>query len=337
MSNLKSILITGGAGYIGCVLTRKLVEIGFKVRVFDSLIFGKDGLSDLISNGSIELFVDDIRNQSALHNAIKNVDCVIHLAAIVGESLCSKIPQAAKQINEIGTKKLVEVCKKDGVERFIFASTCSNYGSSSTMVNENTVVQPFSLYSETKINSEYFILNSKTDDFEPCVLRFATAFGFSPRMRFDLLLQEFIRDAIVDNKITIFGSEYWRPLVHVEDISNACISVIQGANDLISGEIYNVGDTNQNYTKYELAKMVQNYLPTTKIEIQKSKKDPRNYKVSFDKIKNNLKFRITKTVQDGILEIVTKIKNNELDPRKSEFSNIAKHVENVKVYQNTFS
>ena len=332
LSNLQSILVTGGAGYIGSVLTRNLVRLGFKVRVLDSLIFGKNGISDLISNNSIELVIDDIRNQKAVLESIKDIDCIIHLAAIVGDPLCSKVPQAARQINYLGTKNLIDLCKSNGVRRFVFASTCSNYGSSSTIVNEKTVVNPLSLYAETKIMSEQYTLDSKNENFEPCVLRFATAFGISPRMRFDLLLQEFIRDAVIDKKISVYGPDYWRPLIHVDDISNACISTIKSTKESISGEIYNVGDNNQNYTKLELAKMVQKYIPETKIEIQESKKDPRNYKVSFDKITNKLRFKIAKTVEDGIQEIVDKIQNKQLDPIDSDFSNLSKLTENVKVY-----
>lgn len=332
LNDLQSILVTGGAGYIGSVLTRKLVKLGFKVRVLDSLIFGKKGISDLISDNSIELVIDDIRNQKAVLESIKDIDCIIHLAAIVGDPLCSKIPQAARQINYLGTKNLIDLCRSGGVRRFIFASTCSNYGSSSTIVNEETMVNPFSLYAETKILSEQYILDSKNENFEPCVLRFATAFGISPRMRFDLLLQEFIRDAVIDKKISVYGPDYWRPLIHIDDISNACITTIKSSKESISGEIYNVGDNNQNYTKLELAKIVQKYIPETKIEIQESKKDLRNYKVSFDKITNNFKFKITKTVEDGIQEIVDKIQNNQLDPIDSDFSNLSKLTENVKVY-----
>lgn len=332
MTKFDSVLVTGGAGYIGSVLTRKLVERGYRVRVLDSLIYGKDGILDLISEKSIELIIGDIRSERMLKNAVKGMDCVIHLASIVGEPLCNKIPKAARQINEEATKKLVNISKEEGLARFIYSSTCSNYGSSSKVVNESTPLKSLSLYSETKVNSESYILKSIEPNFEPCILRFATAFGFSPRMRFDLLLQEFIRDAIVNKKITVFGPDYWRPLVHVNDISNACILSIEKTAKLINGEIYNVGDNNQNYKKISLARQIQKYLPSTKIEVQELKKDPRNYKVSFDKIKNKLHFKITKTIPDGISEILEKIKKGELNPRDSEFSNMSKLTEKVKVY-----
>ena len=193
-------------------------------------------------------------------------------------------------------------------------------------------VNSLSLYSESKVKSESLILGAQTGQFETCVLRFATAFGISPRMRFDLLLQEFIRDAIVNGKMVIFGPDYWRPLVHVDDISAACILAIKSPSDLISGEIYNVGDNSQNYKKIDLAQLVQKYIPTTEIEIQELKKDPRNYRVSFDKISDKLHFKITKTVEDGIREIVNKIQDKTLDPKESEFSNMSRLTEQVRAY-----
>ena len=295
MSRFSNILVTGGAGYIGSVLTRNLVLSKYNVKVLDSLVFGQDGISELVSNNSVNLFVGDIRNKEIIPDVLKEVDCVVHLAAIVGEPLCSKIPKAARQINEFATKHLIDSCKKSGVQRFIFASTCSNYGSSLGFVNEDTPLESLSLYSETKVKSESYILDSKEDNFEPCILRFATAYGISPRMRFDLLVQEFIRDALIDKKISIFGPNHWRPLVHVDDIVSACITAIENSSN-ISGEVYNVGDNEQNYTKMNLAELVQKYIPSSTIEVTETKQDLRNYNVSFDKIKNKpLEFRKNST------------------------------------------
>ena len=324
--------MTGGAGYIGSVLTRKLVERGYSVRVLDSLIFGKNGISELVSTKSVELIEDDIRNEKALEKAVKGMDCAIHLAAIVGEPLCNKISVAAMQINELATLKLLHTSKKEGISRFIYSSTCSNYGVASETVDESTPVNSLSLYSETKVRSESYTSQLKDSNFETCILRFATAFGLSPRMRFDLLLQEFIRDAIIDSKIVVFGPNYWRPLVHVDDISNACILAIEKPSEIISGEIYNVGHNAENYTKMKLAELVQEQIPSAEIKVQELKKDPRNYKVSFDKIKNKLNFQITKTVSDGIREIVNEIQQGKLDPRETDFSNMSRLTENVRVY-----
>ena len=177
MSLSKSILVTGGTGYVGSVLVNRLVKEKFNVKVIDSLVFGNDGISQLIDKNLIEFFNIDIRDSKNMVKVLENVDCVIHLAAIVGEPLCKKIPDAAKQINEIATKNIANLSKKHGVKKFIFASTCSNYGSSLEIVDERSPVQPLSLYSECKVNSEKFILDMNNENFSTCILRFATAHG----------------------------------------------------------------------------------------------------------------------------------------------------------------
>jgi len=329
MSSLNSILITGGAGYVGSVLVKKLVSLNYDVKVIDSLVFGNDGISSLIDEGKIQFFNLDIRETEKISSIIQDVDCVVHLAAIVGEPLCKKIPDAAKQINEFATKNLINICKNNNVKRFIFASTCSNYGSSKNMVNESSPVMPLSLYSECKVNSEKFILEKNDENFDACILRFATAHGLSPRMRFDLLVQEFIRDAIVDKKISIFGADFWRPLVHVKDMADACISAINAQSELISGQIYNVGHDNENYTKIKLAEIIKEFITDVEIEIIESKKDPRNYKVSFEKIKNSLNFKPKFSVRDSVIEILENIESGKIDPRDSEFSNMSKLTEKI--------
>ena len=324
MTSIQSILVTGGAGYVGSILTNELVKKNYDVKVVDSLVYGDAGISSLIDQNKIEFFNLDIRDSSKIASILKNVDCVIHLAAIVGEPLCKKIPEAAKQINEIATKNLVNLCKNNNVKRFIFASTCSNYGSSLNIVDESSPVKPLSLYSECKVNSEKYIIDNNSDKFQTCILRFATAHGLSPRMRFDLLVQEFLHDALVDKKISIFGEDFWRPLIHVDDMASACISVVDASSITISGQIFNVGSSNENYTKKQLANIIQKHVSDIKIEIVKSKTDPRNYKVSFDKIKQILNFQPKRTVENSVVEILSKIEDGTVDPRQSEFSNMSK-------------
>ena len=324
MTSIQSILVTGGAGYVGSILTNELVKKNYDVKVVDSLVYGDAGISSLIDQNKIEFFNLDIRDSSKIASILKNVDCVIHLAAIVGEPLCKKIPEAAKQINEIATKNLVNLCKNNNVKRFIFASTCSNYGSSLNIVDESSPVKHLSLYSECKVNSEKYIIDNNSDKFQTCILRFATAHGLSPRMRFDLLVQEFLHDALVDKKISIFGEDFWRPLIHVDDMASACISVVDASSNSISGQIFNVGSSNENYTKKQLANIIQKHVSDIKIEIVKSKTDPRNYKVSFDKIKRILNFQPKRTVENSVVEILSKIEDGTVDPRQSEFSNMSK-------------
>ena len=329
MTSFESVLITGGAGYVGSVLTNELVKKKISVKVIDSLVFGDSGISTLIDSKEIEFFNIDIRQTDKISSILKNVDCVIHLAAIVGDPLCKKIPQAARQINEFATKNLVTLSKKQNVKRFAFASTCSNYGSSLDTVDESSQIQPLSLYSECKVNSEKFILEQNDKTFETCILRFATAHGLSPRMRFDLLVQEFLRDAIIDKKISIFGADFWRPFVHVDDMASACILVLNAKSELVSGEIYNVGSTKENFTKKQLAEMIKEFIHDTEIEITESTNDLRNYKVSFEKIKKTLNFETKKTVKDSIIEILREIESGNIDPRASEFSNISKLTQKI--------
>jgi len=315
-----TVLVIGGAGYVGSALIPHLLKSGFKVKVLDLLIFGKDGISELISQNKIDFIEGDIRNEQILDQSTNNVDHVINLAAIVGEPLCKLVPKIAKEINELTNQKLVDICKKKNISRFIFSSTCSNYGSSTDLADETFPVNSLSLYSETKVNSEKYLLKNRNNNFHPCILRFATAYGVSPRMRFDLLLHEFIRDAIVDKKITLFGAEYWRPLVHLNDISQACILALQTPIELISGEIFNVGSNEENYTKLQIAQMVQSMFQNVDIEIIDSKKDPRNYRVSFNKIKDKLGFSSTMTLFDGIQEIKNAI-DQGLNPQDTDFTN----------------
>lgn len=331
MNDINSVLVIGGAGYIGSVLSPKLVDSSFDVKILDSGFFGLSGIEGLLDN-SVQLFHGDIRNNNFLDETLKDVDCVIHLAAIVGDPLCKKNPMAARQINLESTQKLVELSRKNHVKRLIFASTCSNYGTSTKMVDESSELNSLSLYSETKVSSESIVLNNNDSDMNTTVLRFATAFGLSPRMRFDLLLQEFIRDAYVENKIVLYGPESWRPLVHVQDISNACIKAVQVENEKISGEIFNVGSNEGNFTKIQLAKLIQEHLPQTEIEIHPLQKDPRNYKVSFEKIKNLLHFEAKMSVKNGISEIITSIQEGKLNPQDSEFSNMSKMTEKIPVF-----
>ena len=331
MNKLKHILVTGGAGYVGSTLVNRLTSNNYQVSALDSMVFGNDRISDLFQSNAVQFIQGDIRDNKILEKSLEGIDCVVHLAAITGP-LCDRIPEATKQINEVATLNLLNLCKKKQVKRFIFASTCSNYGSNLDVVDESTPLMSLSLYSETKVKMESAILNSKDSNFDPCVLRFATVFGLSPKMRFDLLVQELILDAILNKKIKIFGPQYWRPLVHVNDVATACILGIESPSDLISGEVYNVGSNEQNYRKLELAELVKEQIPDTEIEIQESKKDPRNYRVSFDKISQKLHFKAEKTVRDGIAEIVNSIRKDLFDPSASSSSIRTNQVEKVSVY-----
>ena len=177
MVSISSILVTGGAGYVGSTLVNDLANCGYNVRTLDSKIFCPEKNNNFLKNKLIEFIHGDIRNNNLLASCLEGIDCVIHLAAVTGP-LCDKAPKATIQTNEVATKELVNLCKKKKIKRFFFASTCSNYGSNLKIVNEQTPLKPVSLYSETKVNSESLVLDSKSINFEPCILRFSTVFVF---------------------------------------------------------------------------------------------------------------------------------------------------------------
>lgn len=319
----QTIVITGGAGYVGSVVTNRLINEGYNVKVIDSLIFGGNGLLQFYDNINFEFIKEDIRNIEKIIPHLEGASYVINLAAIVGEHLCKKIPNDAYEINQIATKKLIDACKKSKVSNFIFASTCSNYGviQDGQFATENSPLNPISLYSKTKVESENYVISETDEQMSGTVLRLATVYGLSPRMRFDLLLHELLLDAITKNKISLYGPSYWRPLIHVQDVADAIITVLKSPNEKIKGNIFNVGNSEQNFTKQDLANMIKNEIPTTKIVIEDEKKDLRSYKVSFDKIKEELGYSTKKSVKDGIQEIVSAIRNEVIDYNDIKFSN----------------
>lgn len=324
---MKKILITGAAGYIGSILTRQLIDRGYYVIGYDNLTFGGESLLSIFSNTKFKFIKGDIRNLQNLREVLRNeLYGVIHLAAIVGDPACAKDPQTAKQVNWEASKNLFDICNNDtNIVRFIFASTCSNYGKmpGDIYLNENSPLNPVSLYAELKVKFEEYLLTSKIrENFIPTSLRFATAYGISPRMRFDLTVNEFMRDVTLGKELKIFGEQFWRPYCHVEDLARACIFALEAKEEKVNQNVFNVGETSENYTKKMIAEEILKIIPDAKISYVHKEEDPRDYKVDFSKIKNELGFFITKKVPDGLNEIYNLIKIGILDdPCSKKFSN----------------
>ncbi len=322
------VLITGGAGYIGSVLTRQLLEKGYQVRVLDCLNYGGESILGVLSNPNFEFLRGDIRRKADVAEALQDVDAVVHLAAIVGDPACAKQPQLARETNLNASLMLYELCQnQSSVKRFVFASTCSNYGKmeGSDYIDETAPLKPISLYAELKVAFEQHLLSSKTrGDFIPTALRFATVYGISPRMRFDLTVNEFTRDAALGRELVIYGEQFWRPYCHVEDLARACALILESPCDKVDHEVFGVGDKSENYQKKMLAEEIKRILPETKVKYVHKDEDPRDYRVDFTKIKKQLGFSITKTVPQGIREIVFVIQNGILhDPFNKIYSNIS--------------
>jgi len=299
------VFVAGGAGYIGSVLCRQLYDSGHEVTAFDRLMFGAQSLEDLLDEPRFRLIEGDIRDESALGKAIPGHDAVVVLAAIVGEPACNRDPDAARETNFGGAMNLLNVSKATDVERFVFASTCSNYGVSApdALVDENAELNPISVYAESKVNAENEILAAASDSFCPSVLRFATAFGVSPRMRFDLLVSDFTLAAVRDGRLSIYGQQFWRPFVHIADISRAVEQVLSAQHEDVSGEVFNVGSNEENYRKIDLGEAVRTEVKGTELKFVEKNEDPRSYRVNFDKIRERLGFRAEWSVPDGIREV----------------------------------
>jgi nucleoside-diphosphate-sugar epimerase len=306
------VLITGGAGYIGSVLVRQLLSKNYKVRVYDSLKFGGEALYDVMLNPDFEFVHGDIRDNDKLHEALKGVDAVVHLAAIVGDPACKLYSEEATETNWTASVALFEAAEKSGLKRFVFASTCSNYGKMpdpNSFVSETSELRPVSLYAELKVKFEKFLLEERRDsNICSTALRFSTVYGFSPRIRFDLTVNEFTRNATIHGEQEIWGAQFWRPYCHVEDLARSVVLVLESPEEKVRANVYNVGTTEENYNKGMIINEVCKVVPDVKVNYIEMNEDPRDYRVNFDKIKNELGYTITKTVPDGVKEIYTLLK-----------------------------
>ena len=321
------VLVTGGAGYIGSVLVRQLLNKNYKVRVLDSLKFGGDALYEVMLDPDFEFIKGDIRNEKDIDNAIKGIDAIVHLAAIVGDPACKKFSDEANQTNWDASKNLFKKAEKAGVKRFVFASTCSNYGkmvNPDDFVTETSELRPVSLYAELKVKFEKFLLEENRDS-NVCntCLRFSTVYGFSPRIRFDLTVNEFTRNATINGEQEIWGAQFWRPYCHVDDLARSVVLVLESAEEKVRANVFNVGSIDENYQKGMIIEEVCKIVPDVKVNYVESAEDPRDYRVNFDKIKTELGFSITKTVPDGVKEIYALVKTGIIaDPFEQKFRNI---------------
>lgn len=324
---MKKILVTGAAGYIGSVLVRQLLDKGYLVRGMDILNFGGESLVSIFNHPNFEFVKGDVRIEEDVERAIDGIYGIVHLAAIVGDPACAKEPEVAESTNWAGSKLIFDLSNKsENVKLFIFASTCSNYGKmeGDGFVNENSDLNPVSLYAQLKVKFEKHLLESEIrSDFAPTALRFSTVYGLSPRIRFDLTVNEFVREVAVGNELLIFGEQFWRPYCHVDDLARACVLVLESQVEKVKQNVFGVGDTQENYQKKMIADEILKVIPDAKIKYVKRDEDPRDYRVDFTKIKSELGFKITKTVPDGILEIKNILENQILpDPFSKNYQNI---------------
>lgn len=307
MRNIK-ILVTGGAGYIGSVLVPILLKEN-KVRVLDNLTYGYSGIIPHIGNPNFEFIKGDIRNNSAIKKSLKDVDFVIHLAAIVGYPACKAEPKLANDTNFLGTKNLVKQCKVP----IIFTSSGSNYGYINKICNEETKIKPLTEYGYSKANAEKEIEKAKNY----IIYRFSTGFGLSPRIRLDLLINDFLFRAMKEKELIIYEKEYWRSFIHVKDLANSLVFALDNFEKM-NKNIYNVGSEKLCLTKEQVALKIKKYVDFY-LKFAEFGKDPdqRNYKVSFKKI-SSLGFSIKYDIDYGLKEMIKAYKF--IEPKKNYYN-----------------
>lgn len=311
------ILVTGGAGYLGSTLVPLLLNAGHSVRALDNLNHGGTPLLAVWSEPAFDFRLADIRDRSAIASALSEIEAVIHLAAVVGDPACARDPIAARTVNLEASLSLIEQSRRAGVQRFIFASTCSNYGKMkdpSRFVDEDSDLSPVSFYAETKVAVEKFLLAEGNDRaWCPTPLRFATLFGSSPRMRFDLTVNEFTMEMLTKKRLMVYGEQFWRPYVHVRDAARAIKLVLESDTGTLAGKVFNVGATSENLQKQQLVDLIRPHAPDAIVEFVHKTEDPRDYRVSFDRISEQLGFSITRTVAEGIAEVAKLVREKVID------------------------
>ncbi|MEW6510888.1 MAG: NAD-dependent epimerase/dehydratase family protein [Bacteroidota bacterium] len=333
-----NVLVIGGAGYIGSVLARQLLDRGYNVTVLDALIYGDEGIRSLHGTPRFNFIKGDLRDIEAVVGAMQGMDSVVHLGALVGDPACAIDEKLTLEINLAATRMISEVAKGYGVQRFIFASTCSVYGASEELLNEKSTLNPVSLYAKSKIASEEVILRLADDRFAPTILRFATIFGVSPRLRFDLVVNFLTARAIAEKSITIMGGQQWRPFIHVADAAESIVRVLEAPAIVVRGEIFNVGSDAENYQIGQVGELVKRAIPEVKVVTAGNDADRRNYRVSFRKFEGHVGFIPSRSVASGIAEIKQAIQQgqvgNYLSPKYSNHKSLAEEGAVVRIQRN---
>jgi nucleoside-diphosphate-sugar epimerase len=320
-------LVTGGAGYLGIPTVRQLIEAGHVPVVLDSLLHGQVELAAELEAAGVELIRGDVRDADARAAALAGAANVVHLAAIVGDPACKADPETARAVNLDATRALIAEAAAGGVRRFVFASTCSNYGrmtDPAIPIDEDGVLAPLSLYAETKVEIERELLGAPPGGLVPTCLRFATLYGVAPRMRFDLTVNEFTRELWADRTLDVFGEQFWRPYVHVADAARGIRAVLEAPEDVAGHRVFNVGRTDENYRKADLVELIRAQTPSGRVEFVRRDEDPRDYKVGFERVARELGFVPAMTVPEGIGEILAALDAERFgDPFDDRHKNIA--------------
>lgn len=323
------LVIVGGAGYIGSALTAAAHEVGLDVTVVDSLRFGGEALLPLVGRRRFELLVGDVRNTGLLKAAFRGADAVVHLAALVGFPACERAGRDETwSVNVDGTRSAYEVARDQGVDRFVFASSYSNYGRAETevgAVSEDSPLVPLSIYAESKVAAERYLLEASPQarPHTTC-LRLATVFGLSGRTRFDLMVNQFVLEAFARRRLVVYQQDFKRSFVHVRDVGRAILEVIGAPAAVVSGQVFNIGADSQNMTKSALVEMLCRRWPDLHVERRHVDfgGDMRSLQVSYAKVRRALGFETTVSVEAGIDELAWALEHGVIgDPWQARYRN----------------
>lgn len=309
--NGRSVLVVGGSGYVGSVLVTRLLSSGARVRVLDQLVYDNGfAIAHLLEDPRLTLIRGDLCDERTFTSAATGVDDVVLLAALVGDPVCKAYPELAEEINHAAAARIVGALDGLGVKRFVFTSTCSNYGihDSAVLAEETSELNPQSLYARTKVATEQTVLGSAArSQVTSTVLRIATAYGLSPRMRFDLTVSQFTRELAAAAELVVYDADTWRPYCHVQDIAKAITTVLMAERGLVHGEVFNVGATDQQFTKRMIVDEAAKHLIDARVTYREGDTDPRNYRVSFAKIAQRLGFHTDHSVRASVAALVAAV------------------------------
>lgn len=322
------VTIFGGAGYIGPIVAKRLLRQGYRVRIVDMFLYGTQNvLLGLFDEPGLEVLNGDEGKGDILARALDGATDVVILAGLVGDPITKKYPEAHQAVNEDGIRGIIDALDGRGLKRAVFVSTCSNYGliPEGTLADENYELNPLSLYAKAKVGMEQKLLGLKDKvDYEGVALRFATAFGLAPRMRFDLTVSQFTREMYLKNDLLVYDPDTWRPYCHVQDFADVIQRVLEAPGDAVAFDVFNAGGDANNFTKRMIVEAIQKHIPDAPVSYQEHGTDPRNYRVDFAKIRERLGFTPRYTVEDGVRELIDALDQDlfaDVDARTNFYGN----------------